>query len=40
MTSAQFTVQVGVPSDFKTDNAFLYSYNGSKEVIAAKNKIC
>ena len=35
MTSAQFTVQVGVPSDFKTDNAFLYSYNGSKEVIAA-----
>lgn len=35
MTSAQFTVQVGVPSDFKADNAFLYSYNGSKEVIAA-----
>ena len=35
MTPAQFTVQVGVPSDFKADNAFLYSYNGSKEVIAA-----
>ncbi|HAY3564210.1 TPA: TlpA family protein disulfide reductase [Elizabethkingia meningoseptica] len=35
LTSAQFTVQVGVPSNFSANNAFLYSYNGSKEVIAA-----
>ncbi|NAW51481.1 redoxin domain-containing protein [Elizabethkingia argentiflava] len=35
VVSAQFSVQVGVPSTFTATHAFLYSYNGSKEVIAA-----
>lgn len=35
LLSAQFSVKVDVPSDFKANQAFLYAYNGSQETIAA-----
>lgn len=36
---AQFTVTVQTPADFKDQDAILYSLNGSKDIIASKEKL-
>lgn len=38
LMSAQFTVKVDMPQNFPANSAFLYSYNGSQEMIAANGK--
>jgi len=35
---AQFTVNVEMPAGFQTDHAYLYSYNGSQEMIVANGE--